>query len=317
MIKGIYYQKLKIVDRIAYLQLKNALFNHNSSVNLYFSSKINKIFEYLKNDYPQLFYVEDFLIYDYGIKKKLKFRYRYDKQETIFIQNECNRFLKKNFNKNSSLNAWDQLLYIHDWFCKNITYKENGYRSHSIVGPLLDSYGVCEGISEFVKIILDYLNIKCVIVKGISKQENHAWNKVCIDNKWYNLDVTFDITLSNGDLARHDYFLLTDIDILKDHAENECLSLKCTDNSLNYYYKNNLLINSKQDYKNLLLKFLYKNILHFEFKIPSAKQSDKVDKTILKLSSEVLQLKKGCFNIFVNSNFSQLVFAVKIISENK
>ncbi len=57
---------------------------------------------------------------------------------------------------------------------------------------------VCEGFARAFKMILDELNIPCVLVYGAyvssTKYEEHAWNYVLLDNKWYAVDVTWDNT---------------------------------------------------------------------------------------------------------------------------
>ena len=73
-------------------------------------------------------------------------------------------------------------------------------------GPLIEGYGLCGGYSDAMSIFLDYYNIPNF--KIIS--ENHAWNAVKINNKWYHLDLTWDdpITTSGKDVLKHDYFLI-------------------------------------------------------------------------------------------------------------
>lgn len=61
---------------------------------------------------------------------------------------------------------------------------------------------VCEGYSQLLKFSLERLNIKCVVISGfakttirdigwISKDTNHAWNAVFLDNKWQLIDATW------------------------------------------------------------------------------------------------------------------------------
>lgn len=58
--------------------------------------------------------------------------------------------------------------------------------------------GVCEGISKAFKYLCDKVGIKSGIVIGNVKGEvaAHAWNQICIEGAWYNIDVTFDMNLS-------------------------------------------------------------------------------------------------------------------------
>ncbi len=58
---------------------------------------------------------------------------------------------------------------------------------------------VCEGFARAFKMILDELNVPCVLVYGAyvssTKYEEHMWNYVLLDdNKWYGVDATWDNT---------------------------------------------------------------------------------------------------------------------------
>ncbi len=58
---------------------------------------------------------------------------------------------------------------------------------------------VCEGFARAFKMILDELNIPCVLVYGAfvssTKYEEHMWNYVMLDDsKWYGVDTTWDNT---------------------------------------------------------------------------------------------------------------------------
>jgi len=77
---------------------------------------------------------------------------------------------------------------------QNFTYDYSfGDYSHSILGIILKSTVVCDGISKFVKFALDYLGVKCIVVfgKGLNpltgKAEKHAWNIVKLEGNAYHL----------------------------------------------------------------------------------------------------------------------------------
>ena len=57
---------------------------------------------------------------------------------------------------------------------------------------------VCEGFARAFKMILDEINIPCVLVYGAytssTRYEEHMWNYVQLGNKWYGVDTTWDNT---------------------------------------------------------------------------------------------------------------------------
>jgi transglutaminase/protease-like cytokinesis protein 3 len=119
----------------------------------------------------------------------------------------------------------DKELYVHDYCLTNFTYEyaPDDY-SYTILGPILRNTAVCEGIAKYVKLALDYLGVKSIVVSGKAKNplddsinETHAWNIVEIEYRTFHLDVTFDMTVK-AKINRYDYFNLCDDDIEKDHT---------------------------------------------------------------------------------------------------
>jgi hypothetical protein len=74
------------------------------------------------------------------------------------------------------------------------------------------------GYAKAFKAIMDYLNIPCIYVEGNEvvptdgtsqdAYNSHAWNMVCLDDGWYNVDVSLDDpeTTSGKAVLIYDYF---------------------------------------------------------------------------------------------------------------
>ena len=81
--------------------------------------------------------------------------------------------------------------------------------AHDVIGFIRDGKIVCDGYAYTYQWLLDYLGIDCIVVYGNStlrgKPEGHAWNKVKLEGKWYNVDVCWADT-SDG----MSYFLKSD-----------------------------------------------------------------------------------------------------------
>lgn len=128
--------------------------------------------------------------------------------------------------------TYDKVKYVHDYLVNLITYDQTGRVNNSnIYGALVEETCVCEGYAESFKLILDKLNIPCVIIYGdgidsTGRVEAHAWNYVKMENgNWYAVDTTWDdpIIIGNGNsygVDRHKYFLKGREDFSKTHVEN-------------------------------------------------------------------------------------------------
>ena len=127
---------------------------------------------------------------------------------------------------------------IHDYIVSNCRYniedctnlmEMESYNFHP-EGVFLKKKAVCQGYAESFKLCMDLLGIRCDIVTGygIDQQGNgqaHAWNTVCLDNEWYQIDCTWDDHLVNvnGQLQdsgkiNYSYFNITDSQMKKDHT---------------------------------------------------------------------------------------------------
>lgn len=137
--------------------------------------------------------------------------------------------VKNNIIDNKTGDTYQDIKMVHDYLVDNIEYdttisKENIY---NIYGALVNKVAVCEGYARSFKYIMDEMQIPCVLVigKGTNSQgqtENHAWNYVQVNGKWYDIDVTWDDpVISGGGRAskesRYKYFLKGSNSFSQDH----------------------------------------------------------------------------------------------------
>ncbi len=128
--------------------------------------------------------------------------------------------------------TYDKVRKAHDQLVDMLTYDQTGRINNSnIYGALVEKTCICEGYAESFKIILDKLNIPCVLIYGDAldasgRTEAHAWNEVKMDNdNWYAVDVTWDdpIILGSGSPSGVDYhknFLKGSVDFENSHIAN-------------------------------------------------------------------------------------------------
>ncbi len=121
---------------------------------------------------------------------------------------------------------YDKALHIHDYILSNFTYDYSASENcHTALGLAVNKKGVCEGLAKYVKLAMDALSLKSIIVIGHARNptfeqyenEAHAWNMVEVNGQWYHFDVTFDLTLK-GKMHRYDYFLTGDEEVKKNHS---------------------------------------------------------------------------------------------------
>lgn len=130
----------------------------------------------------------------------------------ILFNNEMNKILAKT---NDGMSDLQKALTVHDYICNFAVYPnfDNGDEAiyHSAYGFVKDRKIVCAGYALIYSAVMKSLDIPCRYV--ISEEMKHAWNAICIDNKWYNVDLTFDDTtytsINSNDMGKysHKYFM--------------------------------------------------------------------------------------------------------------
>lgn len=143
------------------------------------------------------------------------------------------------------MNDFEKEKFVHDYLIKTVEYDHshgnNGavLNPYTVYGTLIEHKAVCEGISKTTKLLLNAMNVKCIVVSGDVEKTvgNHAWNVVKIGDEAYHLDITFDMgkTLHLG-FPHYDYFNLSDT-VIKRKMINSHLLPKCLSMRENYVEK--------------------------------------------------------------------------------
>lgn len=167
---------------------------------------------------------------------------------------------------------------IHDYLCLNVEYDHEALNTskvnrlvaaHSIIGVFAKQRAVCEGIAKASKLLLNTVNVGCVVVSGIAslnQRGEHAWNIVKINNQAYHLDATWDIANTKNGMINYDYFNLSDAAISKDHFDFSNVP-PCTALDANYFTMNSLQFKNIRQLEWHLLKGIKKGQLSFYFKV--------------------------------------------------
>ena len=143
---------------------------------------------------------------------------------------------------------YDKVKYFHDTIIKNCQYNEQGEYAYSAYGALCKGEAVCEGYTKAMLLLCEKAGIGCipVIGEGLENENTlpHIWNKIIINNYWYDFDLTWDDPVNNisDDYIRYDYFAINDTAMGADHIidENMYLNYPSADAGDNYFVRSGL-----------------------------------------------------------------------------
>lgn len=140
------------------------------------------------------------------------------------INSVVDRVIKEKIN--NSMPTLEKIKVVHDYIIDNTEYdklkyenkNDSTYKSNTAYGVLIEGYGTCNGYADAMAIFLNKLNI---INYKISNDE-HIWNVVYVDGKWKHLDLTWDDPISDTNINRDTYFLISteDLEKLNDGTHN-------------------------------------------------------------------------------------------------
>lgn len=167
----------------------------------------------------------------------------------------------------ASNSALEREKYIHDFICKHVVYKDDDTvdrttsvpRFETAIGAFFDGEANCQGYTDLFYLLATMTGFE--VRKQIGgdwnwkdqSDNNHIWNAIKLDGKWYEVDVTWD-DLDNSDTLYYAYFNFSN-DMLHDHNLSfwgYCASIALSTDQHFFYYSE--LGVSASDYAELAQK---------------------------------------------------------------
>lgn len=273
---------ISLNDREAYDIIVDGILNDDKIITVEKPHiNIEKLIDYIHYDHPQLFTFRNYQLRFNRDEIIIEPVYLYSHEDYLSLRTNCINITRSIIKPFKTSSSYDKVMGVHNWFCTNFTYEEENEESHSIVGPLLRNKGVCEGFAELFKLLMDMLDVPCSIIMGDVDGEKHAWNCVMVNNKWYHIDVTFDISRTIHPFVAYDYCMITDDEITTDHSIDYKLDL-CNSFELNYYVKNNLFLQNQSDLDSLIKRLTINSLpACIDFKLPQVPDKRKASENVM------------------------------------
>lgn len=103
------------------------------------------------------------------------------------------------------MSEYEKELLAYNYITSNCFYNYDASNAGNAYGALGDCQAKCDGISLAMKWLCEEMGISCMVMAGNSYGDpiGHAWNVICIDGTYYDLDVTNDVNTPDRD---YDYY---------------------------------------------------------------------------------------------------------------
>ena len=198
-----YYDLLNDDEKIIYSQILYILqgMMEDVTISTLDEKVLEKVFGYVLNDHPELFYVEGYNYTRYSVgntPQKMTFSgsYNMSPDEVNMHVQRINAYisafsesLKNNIDKVDDYNI---IKFVYEYIILGTDYDEHAEYNQSIVSVMENGRSVCSGYSKTAQLLLNSCGIKTTVVLGRVKDgESHSWNLVFADGKYYFMDVTW------------------------------------------------------------------------------------------------------------------------------
>lgn len=255
------YHKLDESEQKLYRELFDALsvMAEKRRVSTLDSEQLDRVFECVLNDHPELFYVEGFQYTEHFFGDTLtgisfEGTYSMTKEEAELALDEIEQSLSECM-REVPLNEdeYSTVKYLYEYLIDNTEYDKDADNNQNIRSVFLGGRSVCQGYAKAMQYMLQKVGFQSFLVTGYTGTERHAWNLVRVNGKYYYLDPTWgDASYSYSGSEgmenevflppiNYDYFLVTTNEITKTHSFEDLVTLpSCESTEDNYYVREGL-----------------------------------------------------------------------------
>jgi len=225
-------------------------------------SQIDKIFQCVLCDHPELFFVEGYSYTKYMRGEEL-LSIEFSGNYCVDLETALTRSRQIRTAADAILagvepdaSDYEKVKYVYDTLILNTDYDLDAPDNQNIYSVFVSRRSVCQGYAKATQYLLNRLGIECVLVLGtVETGEGHAWNLVKVDGHYYFVDTTWgdvsyriDETLPwEGGMPEinYDFLNVTTEELLRTHIiGGEVPMPLCTAVEANYYVREGALFTS-------------------------------------------------------------------------
>ena len=162
------------------------------------TAQIRDIFFLMKSECPELFQLDLLKDAEYSYLKEqdqvfsVKLHYNMTKQEYQDRRASCEVKINYFVSQTAGMTPLEKETYIFDRLVDGCWYELDTEFCGNAYGALIEDKAKCDGISLAMKWCMEAVGVQCLCIFGDAREGDvgHAWNMVCLDGNYYNVDLT-------------------------------------------------------------------------------------------------------------------------------
>uniref|UniRef100_UPI004056F886 transglutaminase domain-containing protein n=1 Tax=Acetatifactor sp. TaxID=1872090 RepID=UPI004056F886 len=298
-------------------------------------SDIDKIFQCVLTDHPELFYVEGYTYTKYNRGDEIvaiEFAGTFSMEASQVLSRKAQIEQRaQNFLAGAVglADDYSKVKYVYDSIICNTEYDLTAPDNQNIYSVFVNGKSVCQGYAKAVQYLLERMGVECTLVQGtVDTGEGHAWNLVKVNGSYYYVDATWgdasylpredESTSAYVPEINYDYLCVTTEQLLRTHVLGSYVPMPaCVDEKDNYYVREGALFTTydKEQMQALFDKFMMENRQDVTVKCSDVKTFHQIMAALIQEQEIFEYLADGSNTIAYTHNEKQLSMTFWVTNE--